>query len=427
MSGGQKTRPADDCFALPPGVDWMPVDDALARLEAALSPVTAVETAALGAAQGRILAADAAAVRAHPACDNAAVDGYAFAHPGAPDDLDLALREGRAAPGTPWGERLAAREAVRILTGAAIPDGADTVVLQEDVEIDAGRVRFRPPKKPGANRRRAGENLAVGDVALTAGSLLTPQALAQLAAAGLAEAPLRRPLKVALLSSGDELIDPGQSGRPDQVVDSNRPMLSALLGAPWIERVDLGRVEDRRETVEAALDRGAAEADAVITSGGASGGEEDHLAAALKDAAGRGDSSFHLWRIAMKPGRPMAMGQWRGTPVFGLPGNPVAAFVCFLIFVRPALMKLAGGPFAGARPLRVPSGFDYPKKPGRREYLRVRIGADGRLEKYRSEGSGLIEGLNWSDGLADLPQDAGPLRAGEMVDYLSYTALGLPQ
>ncbi|MEL6977651.1 MAG: molybdopterin molybdotransferase MoeA [Pseudomonadota bacterium] len=426
-------RLADDCFTLPPGVDWMPVDEALARLEAALRPCAGVERLDLAAAAGRILAEDAAAARAHPACDNAAVDGYAFAHPGlgADRECDFALAPGRAAPGAPWRARLPGGQALRILTGAAMPDGADTVVLQEDAALfgegdaaGARRVQFRAPAKPGANRRRAGENLAIGDVALRAGARLTPQALGHLAAAGLPAAPVRRKLRVALFSTGDELIAPGEAGRPDQVVDSNRPMLAALLGAPWIEAVDFGRVPDRREAVEAALTEGAKRADAVIASGGASGGEEDHMGAALEASAAAGDA-FHLWRIAMKPGRPMAMGLRRGAPVFGLPGNPVAAFVCFLIFVRPALLRLAGGPFAPARPVRVVSGFDYPKKPGRREYLRVRIGADGRLEKYRSEGSGLIEGLVWSDGLADLPHAAGPLRAGEPVAYLSYAALGI--
>ena len=427
-TGPGDNRLGDDCFALPQGVDWTPVDAALERLEAALRPVAPIERAPLRHAAGRILGADAVAARAHPACDNAAVDGYAFRHPGAGEtalDLELELEAGRSAPGGPWSGVLAPGKALRILTGAAVPEGADTVVLQEDVTIEAGRARFRAPKKPGANRRRAGENIALAQPVLNDGALLTPQALAQLAAAGLTEAALRRPLRVALLSTGDELIEPGEAGRADQVVDSNRPMLAALLSAPWIEFIDLGRAADRRAAVTAALDRGAEDADAIITSGGASGGEEDHIAAALQDAAA--PSSFHLWRIAMKPGRPLALGTWRGKPVFGLPGNPVAAFVCFLIFVRPALFRLAGGPFMAPRALRVESGFDYPKKPGRREYLRVRLGAEGRLEKYRSEGSGLIEGLIWSDGLADLPHAGGPLKAGETVDFLSYAALGLPQ
>ena len=417
----------DDCFALPPGVDWTPVDDALSRLETALSPVTVIERRPLAEAEGRVLGEDAIAKRAHPACDNAAVDGYAFRHPGAgaPLDLRLALEDGRAAPGAPWDGALADGRALRILTGAAMPRGADTVVLQEDVRRDGGALSFRAPKKPGANSRLAGENVAVGQSVLKAGALLTPQALAQLAAAGATEAALRTRLRVGLLSTGDELIEPGEPGRADQVIDSNRPMLAALLGAPWIDRVDLGRAQDRREAAIEALDRGAAQADALLTTGGASGGDEDHIAAALQDAAA--PSSFHLWRIAMKPGRPLAMGTWRGKPVFGLPGNPVAAFVCFFIFVRPALMRLAGGPFLRPRALKVECGFDYPKKPGRREYLRARVGADGRLEKYRSEGSGLIEGLIWSDGLVDLPHDAGPIEAGAMVDYLSYAALGAPQ
>ncbi len=443
-------RLPNDCFALPPGVDWTPVEAALARLEARLAPIAAVETLPIEAAAGRLLAEDAAALRAHPACDNAAVDGYAFAHPGAEavaaapaGRLDLKLLKGRAAAGRPWDGVLPAGAALKTLTGAAMPEGADTVVLQEDAEETASllggrRVRFPAPRKPGANRRRAGENIALGAAILRAGARLSPQALAQAAAGGLAELKVFAPLSVAVVSTGSELAQPGaapvETLTPDQVIDSNKPMLRALVEAAGARVSFVATAGDDPKAVASALDLAAGSADVIVTSGGASGGEEDHLSAALAAAAedgrsadleGRGSDGFHLWRVAMKPGRPMAMGFWRGAPVFGLPGNPVAAFVCFLIFARPALIRLSGGPFASPRAFPVELGFDYPKKPGRREFLRVRVGEDGRLEKYRSEGSGLIEGLLWSDGLADLPHDAGPVRAGDRAAYLPYAAFGI--
>ncbi|MEO1331154.1 MAG: molybdopterin molybdotransferase MoeA [Pseudomonadota bacterium] len=429
---------ANDCFALPPGVHWTPVAEALARLRARMRPIAPIERLPIEAVGGRILAEDAVALRAHPACDNAAVDGYAFAHPGTADPVELKPAKGRAAAGAPWNGVLPAGQALRILTGAPMPEGADTVVLQEDVEefpgglISGRRLRFTPPKKPGANRRRAGENIRPGDRVLTAGARLSPQATAQLAAAGLSDLPVYAPLRVAVISTGSELAQPGAERdlTPDRVIDSNKPMLRGLVETTGAEVAFIATAGDTPEAVARALDLATGSADAVITSGGASGGEEDHVAAALSDAAAReqaGDEgdAFHLWRVAMKPGRPLAMGLWRGAPVFGLPGNPVAAFVCFLIFVRPALLALGGAEWTEPRPLMLESGFDHPKKPGRREYLRVRIGEDGRLEKYRSEGSGLIEGLLWSDGLADLAHEAGPVNAGDRIAYLPYHAFGI--
>ena len=335
------------------------------------------------------------------------------------DSVNAALIGPDAAPGSPVFDA-----AVKEI-GPAMPDGADTVVLQEDVEVDGGEIEFPSPRRPGANRRRAGENLEIGDVALSAGARLTPQALAHLAAAGFDAVAAYRPLRVAVFSTGDEIVDAGAGAAPDKVIDSNRPMLLAMLRAMGCEALDLGVVPDDRAAVERALDQ-ASTADAAIASGGASGGDEDHMARALADAAARsGDDAFHLWRIAVKPGRPLAMGLRKGTPVFGLPGNPVAAFVCFLIFVRPALGLLGGGGWSEPKAVMAPLGFDFSKKPGRREFLRVRLGDDGRLEKYRSEGSGLIEGLVWADGLLDLAHDAGPIRAGERARYLPFAQFGV--
>ncbi|MCI4664828.1 MAG: molybdopterin-binding protein [Neomegalonema sp.] len=425
--GGDPTSPrlSNDCFALPPGAHWTPVDEALAALRKALRPVAQVESLSIEALNGRFVAEEVIARRDHPATDNAAVDGYAFAHPGGRAEAVFELCEGRSAAGAPWSGALAANQAVRILTGGEMPEGADTVALQEDATVEGRQVRLLPPKNRGANRRRAGENIEVGAVVLKEGARVSPQAVAQLASAGLARVDVYRPLKVAIISTGDELAAPGSTRLDHQVIDANGPMLAALIQDLGAEVALSARVSDDRAALEATLDEAARKADAILTSGGASAGEEDHLSAALQEAAAREEGGFHLWRVAVKPGRPLAMGMWKGAPLFGLPGNPVAAFVCFAIFARPALTHLGGGAWTTPKGVLLPSGFNYPKKRGRREFLRVRLGEDGRLEKFRSEGSGLISGLLWSDGLADLPHEAGPLSEGDPVRFLSYTELGI--
>lgn len=409
----------DDCFALPPGVDWEPVDAALARLRSRVACVCAAEDAALAEADGRILAEPALALRAHPPEPNAAVDGYAFAH-AAMGAGALPLLAGRAAAGAPYPGAVPPGAALRILTGAALPAGTDTVVMDEDATVEGGVLRFEPRLKPGANRRRAGENLTAGAVAAPAGRRLTPADLAQIAAGGLGAVRARRRLRVAALSTGDEIAAPGSTPAPGAIFDSNRPMLLAMLARMGFEPVDLGVAPDDAAAVRAALDRGAATADAIIASGGASAGDEDHMSRALREAG-----AMASWRIAMKPGRPLALGMWRGVPVFGLPGNPVAAFVCALIFAWPALSVMAGAEWPEPRPLMLPAAFAKRKKAGRREFLRARLDAAGAVEAFHSEGSGLIGGLAWAEGLAELPDGAVDLRPGDPVAFHSLSSLGL--
>ena len=410
---------SNDCFALPQGVNWTPVDEALALLRGRLRPVTRAEAVPLSEALGRVLAEDAIALRSNPPQPNTAVDGYGFAG-GRPEGAHvMPLVAGRAAAGVPFNGVVPPGQAIRILTGAALPEGVDTVILEEDVRTDGVSVAFNGPLKPGANTRKAGEDVAAGDVILPAGRVLTPADLALASATGLAELLVRKPLRVAVISTGDELVEPGEPAGLGQIYDANRPMLLALIRQFGFETVDMGRIKDDRAALGEALDQAAAQADVILTSGGASAGEEDHVSALLREAG-----AMQEWRIALKPGRPLALGMWQGTPVFGLPGNPVAALVCTLVFARPAMGLMAGAGWAEPQGFEVPAAFAKRKKPGRREYLRARMRA-GRAEVFKSEGSGRISGLSWAEGLVELPDGAAEIAPGDPVRFIPFASFGM--
>ncbi len=411
----------NDCFALPRGVSWMPVHEALALLEARLVPVCGIEMLPVPAALGRILGRDVAARRANPPGANSAVDGYGFAGAdiGAGPHV-LPLVAGRAAAGAPFAGAVSPGQAVRILTGALLPEGVDTVVLQEDVHVEAGHVAFQGPLRQGANARRAGEDIDAGAVALRAGQKLRAPDLALLSAVGQSEAPVRKRLRVGVLSTGDELAAPGSTPDVARTYDANRPMLLGLAQGWDYEARDLGHVRDDRAALRAAFDAAADQVDVIVTSGGASAGDEDHVSALLTE-----EGQMQAWRIAMKPGRPLALALWRGVPVFGLPGNPVAAMVCALIFARPAFSRLAGGGWLVPRGFDLPAAFAKKKKAGRREYLRARLTDTGQVEVFKSEGSGRITGLSWADGLVDLDESARDIAPGDMVRFVPYASFGV--
>jgi len=410
----------NDCFALPPGVRWTPVDEAQALLQERLKRVVGHEDIPVHAAMGRVLADPVVAQRSNPPAANSAVDGYALMGSlfGASDHL-VPLQDGRSAAGQPFDGKVAEGHALRILTGAAMPDGADTVILQEDVTLGEGEIAFRGPLKPGANARQAGEDFADGHVVLPAQHQIGAADMALLAACGAQSVTVYRRLRVAVLSTGDELAEAGQPARADQIYDANRPMLLSMAARMGYDVVDIGRIEDDREVLRAAMDRAAREADVILTSGGASAGDEDHMSALLQEAG-----AMATWRIAIKPGRPLALGLWNETPVFGLPGNPVAAWVCALIFASPAMAVLSGRGWQAPEGLMLPAGFSKRKKAGRREYLRARVRA-GQVEVFVSEGSGRISGLSWAEGLVELPDEAMEITPGTPVRYFSYRDFGL--
>ena len=346
------------------------------------------------------------------------MDGYGFAHSSiSKGDQHLPLMTGRAAAGQPFTGDVPPGQAIRILTGALLPKGVDTVVLEEDTSTDGTQVAFDGDLLAGANTRKAGEDVVEGEIALPAGTRLRAPELALLAATGVREVTTFKRLRVGVLSTGSEIIEPGTDPNPARTYDANRPMLLSLIQDWRMEPVDLGHVIDDRDILRARLNDAATSADVILTSGGASAGDEDHVSALLSETGSLAD-----WRIALKPGRPLALGVWDGVPVFGLPGNPVAALVCTMIFARPAFGVLSGEGWQSPTGFTVPAAFEKNKKLGRREFLRARINGDGAAEVFKSEGSGRISGLAWADGLVELEDGARDIRPGDPVRYIPYAS-----
>lgn len=403
-------------------------DDAVRLLRDRVAPVASTESVPLVSAAGRVLAEAAFARSPVPAHTNAAVDGYAFAHADhiAGTEQSWAIA-GRAAAGHPFGAPVGKAQAVRIFTGAVVPEGTDTVVMQEDCEpapADPSQVRFQKGLKRFANVRKAGEDVKAGELLLDVGHVIRPQDLAALASIGYAEVPVFQRLRVGVVSTGDEIVAPGSRAlEPGEVYDANAAMLRALAASAGAEAVDLGIWPDRAALVRQRLLEASREYDVIITSGGASRGEEDHMAAAIGALGQR-----HFWQILVKPGRPMMLGQVGRAAVVGLPGNPVAVFVCFLMYVWPMLRRMGGAGWPEPRRLMLPSAFAFPnRKIGRRELWRGRIvDRDGSLqvEKFERDGSGLITSLRWADCLIDIPEETPEVRRGDMLAVLPFSQYG---
>jgi molybdopterin molybdotransferase len=418
----------DDCFVL--DKDRLPHDEAIAILKSRVRPVVGVEPVKLADAAGRFLAEAVISPRPIPAHDNAAVDGYAFAHKAYDQENGTRFTVvGQGAAGHPFSGPLSPDSTVRIFTGAVMPHGLDTVAMQEDVRLeesgDESWALIPPGLKAGANRRLAGEDAKAGVALLEPGARLRPQDVASAAATGLDRLSCFAKLKVGILSTGDEILRPGEAFSPGKVYDANAPMLLGLIQGAGAEAVDLGLLPDKAELVKAALADAARAYDVIIISGGASQGAEDHVVKSL-DALGK----RHLWQIAIKPGRPMSFGQIGDCVVLGLPGNPVAVFVCFLVYVRPVLTRLAGGTWPEPQRFPLPAAFTQKKKVGRREFWRARLTNDagGRVAvvKFPRDGSGLISSLREADGLIEVAEDIAEVKQGDLVDFIPFTSFGLP-
>jgi molybdopterin molybdotransferase len=404
-----------------------PLDDALAELLAQAAPLSGSELVDTFDADGRVLAEEAISPLHVPPLDNSAMDGYAVRRADVPApgvELPVAQRIAAGERGAP----LAAGTAARIFTGAPVPGGADAIVMQEDCEaLDSGaRVRVNAMPVPGQHIRRAGEDIARGAQVLAAGTRLAPAALGLAASIGLARLRVARGPRVALFSTGDELVMPGDvppgDMPPGAIYNSNRFFLRALLRRLGCEEHDLGIVPDQFDATVAALRQAARECDLIVTSGGVSVGEEDHIKPAVQSLGALG-----LWQIAIKPGKPFAYGQVRradGTAAhfMGLPGNPVSSFVTFALLVRPFVLRLQGVQDVAPKAISATAGFDWPKTDKRREFLRARHAADGTLELFANQSSGVLTSMAWADGLVDNPPGRAIAR-GDSVRYIPLSEL----
>lgn len=394
------------------------VEQATEQILSQLTPVSEIETVDLLQALHRVLAEDLHSAIDVPGYDNSAMDGYAVRSDDCGETGVTLPVSQRIAAGS-VGTELAPESAARIFTGAPIPKGADAVVMQEMCERDGDSVVINTTVKPGANIRLAGEDICHGSTVLSAGNRLRPQELGLLASVGLDVCPVKRKLKVAIFFTGDEIVAPGTPLQPGQIYNSNRYTLRGLLQAMDCDVIDLGIVSDTLESTVEVLQQAASQADVVITSGGVSVGEEDYVRIALQQIG-----QLSLWRIAMKPGKPVAYGSVDKAVFMGLPGNPVSVFVTFLVFAAPAIRKLQGLSDILPKFTAVQADFDWPAVK-RQEYLRVKLVLKDSAHKaqlYPHQGSGVLSSASWADGLAVARIDQA-INKGDMLDFMSFEGL----
>ncbi len=400
----------------------MSVDEALVRLEA-WDWVGGVEEIALADALSRISAEDIIAPFPMAPFDSAAMDGFAFSLADVPGDRRMEL-VARVSAGHPMTTPLGAGKAARIFTGAAMPLGADTVAMQEDCQLNDGFVCVPGDLRRGTNRRLMGEDVAQGSLVIAAGTRLRPQDIGMVAAAGRSRLMVRRRLRVALLSTGDELRSPGLPLPNGCIYDANRHAIRAALLGLGAEVSDLGVVPDRLEALCDQLSAASVDNDLIISTGGVSAGDNDHVRAALLQIG-----TIDFWNLAIKPGKPVAFGEAAGTPFIGLPGNPVAAMVVFWLIARPLLLRLMGMRAVDLATLRIPviAAFKYHRKPGQREYLRARLRRDGdgclRATIYPSNSSAQISSLVWANGLIELKETMEDVEYGDFLDFMPFETL----
>jgi len=396
--------------------ELLSVDEALAQLLAGAKPIADVEEVPAMAAAGRVLARAQASTMDVPPMDNSAMDGYAIRLSDV-SSLDGKLKVSQRIPAGSVGTPLEAGTAARIFTGAPVPAGADAIVMQEHCSVSGDSVLVNRKPKQNEWIRYAGSDIKKGGTVLAAGKRLLPQDVGLAASVGIKLLPVYRRLRLGLFFTGDELVMPGEALAPGRIYNSNRFTLNGLAAAFGCEVRDYGIVPDNLARTREVLRQAATENDLVVTSGGVSVGDEDHVKPAVE-----AEGSLLMWKIAMKPGRPLAFGSISKSFFIGLPGNPVSSFVTFLIFVRPFLLKMQGVAEVAPRAIHARADFDWPEPDPRREFLRVKWNAEGGLDIYPTQDSAVLTSTAWADGLVDNPAGR-PIRSGDRVRFLPYSEL----
>jgi molybdopterin molybdotransferase len=419
----------DDCFLH--DKDRLTHKEALNILKTNLSPLHATDTININEADNRVLAEDIKAPRPIPAHRNAAVDGYAFAYDEYSKDKGTTFPVSeRVIAGAPLIEKTQENSATRIFTGAVMPADLDTVVMQEDIILNEQsegetipekeiKVTIPPGLKQGANCRQAGEDTAENSIIVEKQTKLTSRHIAAIASAGIDELKVHQKPKVAILSTGNEILSPGDEFHLGKVYDSNRPMLKSLIKSQQADLTDLGIIKDNPNDIQNTLMEAAKTHDVIITSGGASKGEEDHIITSLQKLGKQ-----HMWQLAIKPGRPMSFGQINDTLFIGLPGNPVAAFICFFLYGIPILNRLSGQEWQTPHKFQVIANFEIPKKkPDRREFLRGTLKTENGItsvDKFNQDGSGIIRSLTTADGLIEIDEATTSVNKGDLVTFIPF-------
>lgn len=400
----------------------MSVDDALSLLLSKALPVDEVEHVETASALGRVLAQPQTSTLDIPPAATSAMDGYAVAHRDLHAGTETRLRVSQRIPAGGTGRPLERHTTARIFTGALLPAGADTVIMQEHCHAEGDTVSIPPGIKAGQNVRRMGEDIAAGSEILAAGIKLRPQDMGLAASVGLARLPVYRKLRVAMLCTGDELAAPGTPLAPGKIYNANRYTLIGLLQSMNCEIIDFGIVPDNLTATRTVLSSAARQADVVVSSGGVSVGDEDHVKAAVEELG-----HIELWRIAMKPGKPLAFGAIGAIPFFGLPGNPVSEFATFCLFARPFILRRQGITDVLPQTIAAQADFDWPKAGPRREYLRARLtsaddGAVTRAILFHHQGSAALSSVSWAQGLVCIPEGK-TVQRGQMVSFTSFSEL----
>jgi molybdopterin molybdotransferase len=398
-----------------------PLDAVIERLLAQATPLalskSTDETIPLTQALNRVLAEDLISSINVPPADNSAVDGYAVITDNLATTLSLPISQRIPAGSDPIA--LEQGSVARIFTGASIPEGANAVIMQEQAKLEneGHLVQFDTQPQPNQNIRPKGQDIKSGDTVLQKGQTLSPQRLGLAASIGFATVKVYRPLKVAILSTGDELVEPGEPTKSGQIYNSNRYLLQGLLKSFQFEVVDLGVIPDQLSATQTALKKAANIADVIITTGGASVGEEDYIQQAIKSLG-----HIDLWRVAIKPGKPFMFGKIDNTPVLGLPGNPGAVFVTFLQLVRPFLLTAQGMTLTAPAIFKLPLGFDIKRAGIRREFLRAKQDSSGQLSRHPNQSSGMLSSASWAEGFIVIPEHQAP-KQGDLVDFMPFSSL----